>query len=551
MKAKITSFVSFLVATMILWGCGPKGGDDSLTTLPMSKIDQKVDEFKKVRLDADISHLTENQKEMLTHLIDAAKIMDEIYWHQAFGDKDTLISRIQTEELKTFIQINYGPWERLNENQPFVEDYGPKPAGANFYPQDMTKEEFENFKSEDKTSLYTLIRRDEQGNLMTIPYNEAWPNKSQRAAGLLRQAARVAENESFKKYLNLRAEALISDDYLASDMAWMDVKDNDVDFVVGPIETYEDNLFGYKAAHEAFLLIKDREWSEKLNKFSQLLPELQKRLPVEDKYKQEMPGSDSDLGVYEAVYYAGDCNAGSKTIAINLPNDERVQTQKGSRKLQLKNSMRHKFEKILVPISNVLIDKEQRQYIKFDAFFENTMFHEVAHGLGIKQTIDGESTVREALKEYYSPVEEGKADIIGLFLVKQLAEMGELDDQELKDNYVTFMASIFRSIRFGAASSHGKANMMRFNYFKEQGAFTRDSETGTYRVNFEEMTEAMNSLGEKILVMQGNGDYEAAKAMVEEKGSIQEQLKEDLNRLSEEGIPRDIRFEQGKEVLGL
>ena len=551
MKTKISLFLSFFLATLIFWGCGQKGGDDSLTTLPMSKIDQKVAEFKQVKLDADISHLSDNQKEMLTHLMDAAKIMNEIYWHQAFGDKDTLLNRIDTEKLKTFVKINYGPWERLNENQPFIEGYEQKPAGANFYPQDMTKEEFENFDSPDKTSLYTLIRRDEQGNLTTIPYNEAWPNKTQRAAGLLREAARLAENESFKKYLNLRAEALLSDDYLSSDMAWMDVKDNDVDFVVGPIETYEDGLFGYKAAHEAFLLIKDREWSEKLNKFSKLLPQLQESLPVEDKYKQEMPGSDSDLGVYEAVYYAGDCNAGSKTIAINLPNDERVQTEKGSRKLQLKNSMRHKFEKILVPISNVLIDQEQRQYIKFDAFFENTMFHEVAHGLGIKQTINGQGTVREALKEYYSPVEEGKADIIGLFLVKQLAEMGELDDQEIKDNYVTFMASIFRSIRFGAASSHGKANMMRFNYFKEQGAFTRDSETGTYKVDFEKMTDAMNALGEKILVMQGNGDYQAAKTMVQEKGTIRDQLQQDLNRLSEEGIPRDIRFEQGEQVLGL
>jgi hypothetical protein len=321
--------------------------------------------------------------------------------------------------------------------------------------------------------------------------------------------------------------------------------------VVGPIETYEDGLFGYKASHEAFVLIKDREWSEKLNKYNQLLPELQKRLPVESKYKQQMPGSESDLGVYEAVYYAGECNAGSKTIAINLPNDERVQIKKGTRKLQLKNAMRYKFDKILVPISNVLIDKEQREYIKFDAFFENTMFHEVAHALGIKETINDKGTVRNALKEYYSPVEEGKADIIGLYLVKQLVEMGEMNDKELMDNYVTFMASIFRSIRFGAASSHGKANMMRFNYFKEQGAFTRDPDTGTYHVDFEKMTEAMRSLGEKILVMQGNGNYEAAREMVDNMGVIKEQLRKDLDRLSEEGIPRDIRFEQGKEVLGI
>jgi len=488
---------------------------------------------------------------MLGHLIDAAKIMDEIFWHQAFGNKDTLLERIRTDYLETFVKINYGPWERLNDNQPFIEGYGAKPAGANFYPHDMTKEAFKNFEAEDKTSLYTLIRRDDKGNLITVPYSEAYSNEHQRAAGLLREAAMLSENESFKKYLNLRAEALLSDDYLSSDMAWMDVKNNDVDYVVGPIENYEDNLFGYKAAHEAFVLIKDRDWSEKLNKFNQLMPQLQKSLPVEDKYKQEMPGSDSDLGVYQAVYYAGDCNAGSKTIAINLPNDERVQVQKGTRKLQLKNAMRYKFEEILVPISDVLIDPDQRQYIKFDAFFENTMFHEVAHGLGIKETINDKGTVRNALKEYYSPVEEGKADIIGLYLVKQLAEMGELDDKELKDNYVTFMASIFRSIRFGAASSHGKANMMRFNYFKENGAFTRDPQTGTYKVNFEKMTQAMNELGEKILVIQGQGNYQAAEKMVSEMGVIREDLKNDLERLSEEGIPRDIRFKQGKDVLGI
>lgn len=551
MKKLMLSAFSILLVSIIIWGCGSNKGDDKLTTLPMSKIDQKVAEFKEVELNADISHLSEDQKEMLTHLIDAARIMDDIFWQQAFGNRDTLLNRIETDELETFVKINYGPWERLSDNQPFIEGYGPKPAGANFYPQDMTKEEFNNFEAEDKTSLYTLIRRDKNGDLLTVPYSEAYSNKHQRAAGLLREAAKLAANENFKKYLNLRAEALLSDDYLASDMAWMDVKNNDVDYVVGPIENYEDNLFGYKAAHEAFLLIKDRDWSEKLDKFNQLMPELQRSLPVEDKYKQEMPGSDSDLGVYEAVYYAGDCNAGSKTIAINLPNDERVQIQKGTRKLQLKNAMRYKFEEILAPISDVLIDPDQRQYIRFDAFFENTMFHEVAHGLGIKETINDKGTVRNALKEYYSPIEEGKADIIGLFLVKQLAEMGELEGEELKDNYVTFMASIFRSIRFGAASSHGKANMMRFNYFKENGAFTRDPQSGTYRVNFEKMTQAMNELGEKILVIQGQGDYEAAQKMVTEMGNIREDLRDDLQRLSEEGIPRDIRFKQGKDVLGL
>ncbi|MFP4524971.1 MAG: dipeptidyl-peptidase 3 family protein [Bacteroidales bacterium] len=545
-------FSVLLVTALVLNGCQEaREKEDNMASIPMSEIQKKVNEFVEVELKSDISHLSEDQKEMLSYLFDAAEIMDDIFWKQAFGDKDELLNAIENEDLKKFVHINYGPWERLNDNKPFVKGYEEKPEGANFYPEDMTKEEFENFDDEDKSSLYTIVRRNEEGDLITIPYSEAYKDKHEKAAELLKKAAELAENESFKNYLKLRAEALVTDEYLDSDMAWMDVKDNDVDFVVGPIENYEDGLYGYKAAHEAFILIKDHEWTEKLEKFSKLLPELQESLPVDKEYKQEKPGIDSDLGVYEAVFYAGDCNAGSKTIAINLPNDERVHKEKGSRKLQLKNSMKYKFDKILVPISEVLIDESQREYIKFDAFFENTMFHEVAHGLGIKETITDKGTVRKALKEYYSPVEESKADIIGLYLVKQLSEMGELEDKELKDNYVTFMASIFRSIRFGAASSHGKANMMRFNYFKDQGAFTRDEETGTYKVDFEKMTEAMNKLGEEIITLQGDGDYEAAEKMVKENAKIKETLQKDLDRLTEEGIPRDIRFKQGKDILGL
>ncbi len=556
MRNKFMNILGLILSIAIIAGCSSpskkkdKEGED-MAKPPMEEISKKVDEYVKVKLDADLSHLSADQKKMVSHLIDASKIMDDLFWKEAFGERKELFKKIENEDLKTFVEINYGPWDRLSDNKPFVKNYGEKPAGANFYPEDMTKEEFENFESEDKTSLYTLIRRDKKDDLKTVPYNEAFGNKIMHAAELLKKAAKLTENESFRKYLNLRAKALLDDNYLKSDMTWMDVKDNDVDLVYGPIENYEDNLYGYKAAHEAFVLLKDHEWTKKLEKFSALLPELQKSLPVPEEYKQQMPGTDSDMGVYQAIYYAGDCNAGSKTIAINLPNDERVHKEKGSRKLQLKNAMRYKFEKILQPISDELIDKKQRKYIKFDAFFENTMFHEVAHGLGLMETINGKGTVRKALKEYYSPVEEGKADIIGLYLVKQLAEMDELEDEELKDNYVTFMASIFRSIRFGAASSHGKANMMRFNYFRDKGAFTRDEETGTYKVNFDKMVQAMNTLGEKILTIQGDGNYKEAKKMVNKMGVIKEGLKKDLKRLSEAGIPRDIRFEQGKEVLGL
>jgi len=514
-------------------------------------IESKVSQFAEVDLTADISHLSENQKEMLKLLFQVADLMEEIYWEQVVPDWETVLGSIMDENLVRFFRINYGPWERLNGNLPFMPDYGPKPAGSGFYPADMTMEEFAALPDESKTSLYTLIRRNNQGNLEVIPYHEAYAGKVEKAAELLRQAAELADDPGFKQYLSLRADALLTDDYYQSDLAWMDMKNNDIDFIAGPIENYEDALFNYKAAHESFILIRDREWSEKLAYISSLLPEMQKNLPVPDAYKKEVPGTGSDLGVYDAVYYAGDCNAGSKTIAINLPNDERVQAARGSRKLQLKNAIRYKFQEILVPISNVLIAEDQRDHVTFDAFFENTMFHEVAHGLGLNQTINGLGTVRSALRDQYSALEEGKADILGLYLITRMNEQGLLDEHDLMDNYVTFMAGIFRSIRFGVASSHGKANMIRFYYFQETGAFEKDAETGTYRINFEKMQQAMIDLARMILTIQGDGNYEEAGRLVEEKGFIREELQSDLNRLGELSIPVDIVFNQGPEMLGL
>ncbi len=546
MKQKISALILSIFAILIIAGCG----NQTKTMETENEIQNKVNEFIEVELTSDISHLSENQKEMLVYLFDAAKLMEDIFWKQAYGNKEELCNSITDPVVKEFVKINFGPWERLNNNIPFFDSI-PKPAGANFYPANMTKEEFDAIEFEDKTSLYTLIRRDENGSLYTIPYHEAFKEETDKAVELIKKATELAEDEGFKKYLKLRIKALQTDDYYESDVAWMEMKTNDIDFVVGPIENYEDALYGYKAAHESFILIKDKEWSKKLEKFAALLPQFQKDLPVPDKYKSETPGSDSDLGAYDAVYYAGDCNAGSKTIAINLPNDEQVRLDKGSRKLQLKNSMRAKFDKILVPISDLLIDEEQKKHIKFDAFFENTMFHEVGHGLGMGKTIDGSQTVREALQNYYTSIEEGKADILGLYVVTKLYEMGELSSGEVMDNFVTFMAGIFRSARFGIASSHGKANMMRFYFFQEKGAFTRNEATGTYKVDFEKMKVAMDELAQKILIIQGDGNYEEAKAWVEADGKIKEVLQKDLDRINAAGIPRDIRFKQGKEMLGL
>jgi hypothetical protein len=329
------------------------------------------------------------------------------------------------------------------------------------------------------------------------------------------------------------------------------MKNNPIELVIGPIETYEDLLFGYRASYESYVLIKDMEWSERLAKFAQYLPELQTGLPVPQAYKQEMPGSDADLNAYDVVFYAGHSNAGSKTIAINLPNDEEVQLAKGTRRLQLKNAMLAKYNQILVPISDMLIANDQRQHITFDSFFGNTMFHEVAHGLGIKTTLDGQSTVRHAMKEHASALEEGKADILGLYMVQKLREKGEITAGELMDDYVTFMAGIFRSVRFGASSAHGRANMIRFNFFKQAGAFSRDEETGTYRVNLPEFEQAVKDLSSRLLTLQGNGDYAAVDAFVAEMGSVSQQLQADLDRLASAGIPVDIVFEQGTDVLGL
>lgn len=529
---------------------GTAAGQQALTPADPGHVAQRLAIYAPFTLTSDISHLSDKEKQLLSILFDVADIMDGLFWLQAMGPADPFLSRIQDQATRDFAMINYGPWDRLDGNKSFVDGIGPKPAGANFYPTDMSKEEFEAFENPDKSSLYTLIRRNDDGSLRAVWYHQAYETQLKKASDLVKQAAALADDAGLKRYLEMRAEALLTSDYQPSDFAWMDMRTSNIDFVVGPIENYEDALFGYKAAFESFILIKDTEWSARLEKFAAMLPDLQRQLPVKDEYKTEIPGADADLNAYDVVYYAGDCNAGSKTIAINLPNDEEVQLQKGSRKLQLKNAMQAKFDKILVPISELLIDPAQQKHVTFNAFFENTMFHEVAHAMGVKNTINGKGPARTALKEMYSSIEEGKADIMGLYLVTKLYEMGELTSGEVMDNYVTFIAGIFRSSRFGAASAHGKANMMRFNFFWEEGALVRNAE-GYYTVDFGKTKAAMEKLMQRIIYIQGDGDYDAAKAWVEKDGIIKPELRADLDRINTAGIPVDVVFEKGKKQLGL
>jgi hypothetical protein len=392
-----------------------------------SEIQKKLDTYISVKLTTNLSDLSENEKKMLPILIEAAKIMDDIFWKEAYGDKAEFLTELKDDDIKKYGIINYGPWDRLDNNKAFVDGVGAKPEGANFYPEDITKQEFESSEIFKNDQQYNLVRRDESGKLINIPYKEAFKDEVTMASKLLLDASVLADDQGLKNYLELRAEALISDNYQESDMAWMDMKTNGIDIVIGPIENYEDKLYNYKSAHEAYVLIKDKSWSQRLSKFASLLPDLQKGIPVPDKYKNEMPSLNADLNAYDVIYYSGDCNSGSKTIAINLPNDEKVQLEKGSRRLQLKNAIKAKFDMILVPIAKVLISEDQISNINFDAFFANIMFHEVAHGLGIKNTINGKGTVREALKEHGSALEEGKADILGLYMITQLHVNGEIE----------------------------------------------------------------------------------------------------------------------------
>jgi hypothetical protein len=545
------------ISLLVFIGCSCNNSTETVDTTKdsvsksstQSYIEKNLAGYAKVRLTTDLSKLTEKEKQMLPLLIQAAQIMDDLYWLQCSGKKDSVLSTIADDKTKQFVILNYGPWDKLNNDTPFVAGVGTKPPGANFYPKDITKEELEKSNVADKKGLYSLIRRDSTGKLYSIPYHIAYKEPLQKASSLLKQAAELAEDPGLKKYLSIRAEALVTDKYNASDIAWLDMKNNNIEVIIGPIETYEDALYNYRAAYEAYILVKDKEWSQRLAKYVAMLPELQQGLPVDAKYKTEKPGTSSELNAYDVIYYAGHSNAGGKTIAVNLPNDEEIQKAKGTRRSQLKNTMRAKFEQILMPIAKEFIDPSQLNQIQFDAFFANVMFHEVAHGLGIKTTINEKGTVRNALQEQSSWLEEAKADILGVYMVTKLVEKGELQGP-IENYYTTFMAGILRSVRFGAGEAHGKANMLVFNFFEEKGAFEKTA-NGHYIINYDKFRVAMNDLSNLILTLQGNGDKAAVEKLQKEKAIIKPDLQTDLNKLQQKGIPVDVIFEQGVEVLGL
>lgn len=540
------------MAFAMLTAVGCKNNNTAEPAAEISELQKKYESYAEYTLSSDlVNNLTDKEKQLIPIFIQIADIMDEIYWEENFGAENrAALDTLSDPWMKAFAGLQYGAWDKLDEEKCFLPGFGPKPKGANFYPADMTQEEFDALQDPLKNSQYSIIRRDENGALKAIAYHDAFAPQLAKVDSLMAVAIDLAEDAGLKRYLTERRKALQTDEYQASDFAWMDMKDSKIDFVVGPIENYDDALYGLKCSHESFILLKDVEWSNRLAKFTAMLPSLQKELPCDPKYKKEVPGTKSDLNVYDVVYYAGDCNAASKTIAINLPNDETVQLKYGTRRLQLKNAMRAKYEKIMVPIANLLICDEQLDNVKFDAFFSNVCYHEVAHGLGIKKTVTTGEPCRKALGAQYSAWEEAKADICGLFLTEQLINRGEITDITVEDAYVTFVAGIFRSVRFGATEAHGIANMMCFNYFQDNGAFTRNAD-GKYVVDVEKAHAALEGWTALILQMEGEGDLQGATKYAKENGNVRDQLKKDLQSISAANIPLDIRYNQGLKVLGL
>ena len=507
-----------------------------------SNLQAKVDEYAVVEVSSPLLEtLSDKDMQVLNLFRSAARVMDDLFWKQTFGDR-SLMENLNDPAARDYAMINYGPWDRLADNEPFVDGYGAKPLGANYYPADITAEEFEAFDDPDKNSLYTVLRRDENGGLKCVWYRDEYRAELEQVCRYLEEAASITENEGLRNYLLKRVQAFRTDDYLESDMAWMDMKDSKIDIVIGPIENYDDKLNEAKASYECFILLKDEERSAELAKYVSMLPELQKMLPCKPEYKTFVPGTSSDLNVYDAIYYAGDCNAGSKTIAINLPNDERVHAAKGARRLQLYNSMKAKFSKILLPIGRLLIEPEQQKHLRDEAFFWNVTFHEVAHGLGVKETVNGKGTVDEALGSERTTWEEAKADILGLFMVCKLVDMEEIPLISKEDAITTYIAGLVRSVRFGSASSHGRANMMCYNFMKENGAFYRNSD-GFYHIDYEKALKAIDSWAELILTVQAEGNYEFARTYASENAVVPEALAADIANVNGHNIPRDIRFD--------
>jgi hypothetical protein len=518
--------------------------DDSLAS--------KIRRFAPTTLTANISRLAPNDRKALIKIIAAAKLYDQLYLRQVWSGNETLLKKLQADktlagrERLHYFMINKGPWSQLDGHEPFVEGVPPRPPQANFYPDDITKDEFNTWlatlspaEKEKATGYFYVIRRDQNGKLKSVPYSEEYREFLEPAAKLLREAAALTTNKTLRDFLNKRAAAFASNDYYDSDVAWMDL-DSPIEVTIGPYETYEDELFGYKAAFEAYVTLRDAAESAKLVKFSQHLQDLEDHLPIEAKYRNPKLGAASPMRVVNEVFSSGEGNTGVQTAAFNLPNDERVVKEKGSKRTMLKNVQDAKFNKTLIPISRVVLDPAQQKDLAFEAFFTHILMHELMHGLGPHNiSVDGRATtVRLQLKDQYSAIEEAKADMTGLWALQYLIDKGVIEKSMQRTLYTTNLASMFRSVRFGITEAHGRGVAMQFNYLSDEGAIKYNESNGTFSVDELKIRAAVAKLTHELLTIEAEGSYEKAKALLEKYAVIRPQMKSAFDKLKD--VPVDI-----------
>lgn len=548
------SLVSLLLMATFLManisGTQRRGGKKAAGDAELAR---KIARFAPTTLTANTAQLSAGDRQALKKIIAAAKLLDPLFLRQVWSGNDALQQKLVADKSTAgrqrlhYFLINDGPWSRLDNNEPFIAGApSEKPDQANFYPDDITRDEFNSWlaglsdaEKEKATGYFYVIRRDASGKLMSAPYSEEYREFLEPAGKLLREAAALTTNRTLKDFLVKRADAFASNDYYASDVAWMDLK-APIDVTIGPYETYEDELFGYKAAFEAYVTLTDAAESAKLAKFSQHLQELENNLPLEARYRNPKLGASSPMRVVNEVYSSGEGNNGVQTAAFNLPNDERVVKEKGSARIMLKNVQDAKFNKVLVPITRVVLTTAQQRDVAFDSFFTHILMHELMHGLGPHNiTVAGQpTTVRLQLKELYSSIEEAKADVTGLWALQYLIDKGVIGKQMQRTLYTTYLASMFRSVRFGLTESHARGVAMQFNYFTDEGAIKFDERTGKFSIDNGKIREAVRKLTHDLLTIEAEGSYDQAKAILDKYSVIRPEMKGALDRLND--VPVDI-----------
>lgn len=552
----LLSLAIFLVSTLgILCSCKAKKEKAAEPVTPLVKaadIQQRLAKFAPTEIIFDESILTAEDRTLLNKFISAAQVIDNIFWKQAYPPSLAIKAQLEKSALPEdkdylrFLMINFGPFDRQGENKPFI-GAAQKPAGAGFYPPDLTKQEFEDYiaKNPDEKELlessFTVVKR-QVGKLVAVPYPSEYKDELEKVAQTLREAAALTSNQSLENYLTRRAQDLLSNDYFESDCLWIDLKDNLAEIVIGPFEVYEDGLMGIKASYESFVYVNDRQEMKKIKGYLDYLDEMQTNLPVEQKYKdQKVRGLDSPLNVVYEVFTAGDTKAGVQTSAFVLPNDEKVREKKGTKKVFLKNMMEAKFKKSLVPISERVLEPDDAQKVSFDAYFTETILHEISHVLGVNYVTlpDGTKvTVNKALKNRYSAIEESKADVVGIYNVPLLVKKGWFPKEKETEIYTTYLAGMFRSMRFGATEAHGLGVLLQFNFLREKSAFVYDPAAMKFKVDFAKIKNAVRDLARQFLVLEGDGNYDNVRKFIDQYGKMDDITKQMIEKLAD--IPVDI-----------